>query len=142
MPNTSASTTSLPTFDSLLISSLLRMAILCCSPIALLLITTKGVLISFSKYVCIMVPDTSQSLKSSVGNLDCSKSSGASVVNCRSSLTEFMASLHTLAILTLLVSPSASSSSFHSLLNTNASFSFTYLIPLLNVVPECLPSST
>ena len=142
MPGASSSTTSLATFDSLLISSLLSIDILCCSPMALLLIITKGVRISFSKYEWIIIPLTNQSLKSSVGNRLFLNSSGASVVNSRSTLTTFIASLHTLDILSLLDSFLASSSSFAVLLYTNLSSSLQYLMPLLSVVPAWRPSST
>ena len=46
-----------------------------------------------------MMPDINQSLKSSVGNFASEKSSGASVVNCKSGFIEFIASLQILAIL-------------------------------------------
>ena len=88
------------------------------------------------------MPFTSHNTKSKVGNLFLGNSSGASVVNFRFLFTAFIAGWHILAILMFGGSFLSKSILYSSVSITNSILLSSNLIPSLNMVDPCLPSST
>ena len=133
-----------PMFESLLTRSFARMENFCLVPMALLSITTRGVLISFSKKWCFTTPSctSNHASKSKVCNLPLGKSSSLSTVNSISGSIEFITSRQTFPILFKSVSSFLSSSCFHSSLYTSWFSFFSNLTPFLILSFPCLTSST
>ena len=132
---------------SLLTSSLARILYLLWSDIALFLIMTYGVRMSFSKYEWFSLKSSiCQASKSNVGTFPSLNSSGISVVNTKSGLIAFIAGWQILFILLLLLSCSVSfsilSSSSAPMLHLNSILTMSNLIPILSTVVPCLTSST